>query len=111
MLNYGKLPAHGRDGFQNYFEHGILGDFTQAILENNLMEALGRADDINTYLLRDYVVWLYSEAPAPSWGSKEKVAAWVEAKELERKAQQEKSCPVCGAGPGTKCTCDCRRGA
>lgn len=52
------------------------GDFLTAVLENDLAEAVGRSDWINVQRLTAYVVWLYNEAPAACWGSKEKVAAW-----------------------------------
>lgn len=86
MLDYSKLPEHGRSGFQDYFEHGYphMGSFTQSVLENDLKGAFANADDFNVNLIREYVQWLYWEAPGGSWGSRENVAAWVVAKAKER---------------------------
>ncbi len=58
-------------------EHCKVGDFLTAVLENNLSEAVGRADDENLANLPAFVSYLYNEAPAPCWGSKEKVKAWL----------------------------------
>ncbi len=86
MFDYSKLPEHGRHGFQDYFEHGYpnMGSFTQAVLENNLKESFACADHINERLIREYIMWLYWEAPGGSWGSPEKVSRWIEAKAKAR---------------------------
>ena len=87
MLNYDKdnlIPDYMRGGLQRYFEQGIPpGDFLMAVLENNLQEAFLRADDTNKNIIGDYVRWLYWEAPGNSWGSPEKVQAWIEKKVKE----------------------------
>ena len=72
------VPAHMQSGLRRYIEDRIPpGDFMQAVLENDLREALGRADQINRHALFDIVSWLWSYAPADCWGSPEKVAAWL----------------------------------
>lgn len=80
MLNYDKIPDpdHLRS-FKIYFERGIpQGSFFTAVLENDLRGAIGAADQYNRRLLFDWVAWLYWEAPSESWGSPEKVAAWID---------------------------------
>ena len=78
MISYEVLPAHMRASAQEYVEHGYLsGSFLTAVLENNLVEALGQADGINREMIFQWGLWLYSNCPAPAWGSKEKVAAWI----------------------------------
>lgn len=76
-IDYSILPEHCRDGMQRYVEEGIIpGAFLTAVLENNLVEAVGRADNINIHRLRDYAIFLYNELPSSAWGSPEKVERW-----------------------------------
>jgi hypothetical protein len=53
------------------------GGFVTAVLENNLMEAFGRADEENRYSLFDICNYVYNEIPAGSHGSPAKVEAWM----------------------------------
>ena len=74
-----QVPDHCRDGLVDYFSlRHLPGGFLTAVLENNLMEAFGRADDTNRSTMFNYVDFLYNYAPAPAWGSPAKVLAWVE---------------------------------
>jgi len=57
-------------------EAGYLGDFLTAVLENNLMEAVGRADDINREHLHTICMFVHNELPANCHGSPAKVLAW-----------------------------------
>ena len=73
-----KIPPHTQPGLELYLEERIEpGGFLRAVLENNLREAMGRADQINRYALFDIVSWLFTNAPSASWGSPEKVATWL----------------------------------
>ncbi len=77
-MNYNLIPEHCREGMRLYMEHGILpGDFMQAVISNNLVEAFFRADDINVHRMLDYAHFLYWEAPSMSWGSEDKMYAWA----------------------------------
>lgn len=60
------------------------GDFLRAVLENNLMEAFGRADEGNTRDMREIVAYVYNELPASCHGSTEIVREWIERFERER---------------------------
>ena len=61
-----------------YIDHGIPpGSFLTAVIENNLSEAVGRADDENCANLPAFVAYFYNEAPSPCWGSREKRLAWI----------------------------------
>lgn len=53
------------------------GDFLQAVLENNLFNAFGRADDENRKDLREIIRYIYHELPGDCWGSPEKVKNWL----------------------------------
>ena len=61
-----------------YVQHGILtSQFLRALFSNDLKGAFGAADDRNAASMRDWVRWMYTEMPARSQGSPEKVAAWI----------------------------------
>ena len=77
-INYSSLPFHMQDAMRLYIESGIQpGSFLTAVLSNDLMGALGRADDINLHALPLYGRFLYNDAPCWCFGSPEKVAAWI----------------------------------
>ncbi|MCB1511871.1 MAG: hypothetical protein KDJ36_13300 [Hyphomicrobiaceae bacterium] len=51
--------------------------FLTALLENDLFEAVGRADAANLAALAEYCSWLNTYAPRMAYGSRERVAAWI----------------------------------
>lgn len=76
-VNYSLIPEHMREGVRTYLEHGQRpGDFLIAVLENNLVQSVARADHINITQIVEWVKFLYNEMPIGSWGSREKVKAW-----------------------------------
>ena len=88
-LRYERLPPGLRGGMQRYIKQGIPpGHFLTAVLTNDLRGACERADDVTRHLLWEIVNWLYNYAPAPSWGSPEKVSAWLAAAEQRRAASE-----------------------
>lgn len=52
-----------------------LGDFLTAVVENNLMEAMGRADSYNRATIYQICSYIYNELPSTCHGSPEKVRA------------------------------------
>jgi len=83
-IDYTLLPAHIRGGMKRYIEGRTPpGGFLTAVLNNNLMEAMGRADRINRERLFDICNFLYNEAPAVCWGSPERVKRWLEGRKSE----------------------------
>ncbi len=77
-IDYSLLPAHIRYGAQEYIERGHLpGHFLTAVIENNLKESFGKADETNHERMFDIVSFFYNEAPADCWGSVDRVRAWV----------------------------------
>ncbi len=77
-IDYSILPEHLRGGFQRYIENHVEpGQFIRAVLENNLMEAFGRADAICLASMFQIVGFVYNEMPGVSHGSPEKVTAWL----------------------------------
>lgn len=82
MVVSAQIPEHLEGAFHRYLEHGILpGGFLLACLENDLTEAVCRADAINIRLLPEIVSYLLQAFPTSAWGSREAVHEWV----IERK--------------------------
>lgn len=53
------------------------GAFVRAVLENDLVNAIGRADFYSQRSLPSIVRLVYNEIPGPAWKSVEAVKAWV----------------------------------
>ncbi len=63
------------------------GHFVTAVLSNDLIEAVNRADDECQKCLRSIVRYLYNRCPSGCWGSKKKMEEWrknggIEGKEV-----------------------------
>jgi hypothetical protein len=54
------------------------GHFLCAVIQNDLAQAVGRADEHSIKVLRDIVGWFFNKAPAACWGSKERMDAWLD---------------------------------
>lgn len=71
------VPTNLHEGLVNYISsRRPVGSFLMAVLENNLKEAVLRADPLTARGLRQLVLFLHNYAPAPCWGSPEAVEAW-----------------------------------
>lgn len=76
-MNYDRI-THLIDTFDRYVQHHIpTGSFLRACLENDLREAVARADHQNIHLLPEVVSYMYNELPFNCWGSPERVKAWL----------------------------------
>ncbi len=72
------IPEYMHGGLVRYYENGIEpGSFLTAVLNNDLKEAFGRADDTNQHCMRSYVMWLYNHAPGGSWGFSGATDKWL----------------------------------
>jgi hypothetical protein len=72
------IPPHMHDGVRRYLDNHIKpGSFLQAVFEGNWEWAGRKADGVNASRLHDYVSFLREYADPESFGSKEKVAAWL----------------------------------
>jgi len=72
------IPSHMLACIKRYVEDRIeCGGFLDAVLRNDLSQAVGRADSSNMKIIPNYVCYLANSAPASCWGSDEKVAAWL----------------------------------
>lgn len=79
------IPDRMIGGITRYIEQGIPpGSFLCAIIDNNLSEAVSRADDENIANLPAYVAYFYNEAPSSCWGSPEKRKRWLADKQTAR---------------------------
>ena len=77
LFHYG-IPRALHDGLVRYLVDGIRpGSFLAAVLENDLREAVTRANPVENFLtLPSLVRFLFNEAPAHAWGSPERVTVW-----------------------------------
>jgi len=67
---------------KRYVEDRIpTGGFLRAVLENDLLNAITRADDENVKRIREIVQYIYWELPSNCWGTPQRVFAWLERKE------------------------------
>ena len=66
------------DSIMNYVEKGWEpGGFVRAVLENDLMGAMGKADSYNRATLFQITSYIYNDIPSSSHGSREIVEAWL----------------------------------
>ena len=67
-----------KDGIDRYVkDHCPPGSFLRAVLENDLKESFGRADEDNIRDMFEIVSYCYNEIPIACWGSPEKVKQWL----------------------------------
>jgi hypothetical protein len=77
------VPPHMWEGLTTYFVHHIpVGSFMTALLSNDLMGAAGRADAENLRSIGRWCQFLYTYAPARSFGSPEAVTRWLNPEEV-----------------------------
>ena len=75
------VPEHIREGLARHVvHHAPTGSFLTAVLENDLVGALLRADAVNRWAIHDIVAFIYNDCPSPCWGSPAKVKAWLAAR-------------------------------
>lgn len=72
-----EIPNRMMGGIERYVQDGIMpGGFLQAVICNDLKEAVGMADYENMRNLPAFVSYFYNKTPALCWGSEEKMKAW-----------------------------------
>ncbi len=75
-----------KQSLEDYVELGFpTGDFLAAVISNDLMDAVGRADKVNIRVLRSICGKIYKEFPHGAHGSREIYKDWIEAKRRERR--------------------------
>ena len=79
-LNKYGIPKQLHGALVRYVAHRIPpGHFLTALLSNDLLETINRADDLNVALIKPWLMVLYNceEIPSVCWGSKERVDDWL----------------------------------
>jgi hypothetical protein len=68
------IPSRIKEDIDNYVWWGRpTGSFVRAVLENRLMEAIGRADERSMASLKDISCYVYNAVPSGCQGSPEAV--------------------------------------
>ncbi len=71
------IPRHMAESLAAHVSVGRpVGGFLSALLSNDLMDAIGRADDNNVRLLKEYAMVLYNDTPSGCYGSRERFTEW-----------------------------------
>ncbi|MDP3703891.1 MAG: hypothetical protein Q8R78_05845 [Candidatus Omnitrophota bacterium] len=80
-----RISDHMMDAIRRYIDEGLRpGDFLTAVIDNDLKEAVSRADDENLANLPAFICYFYNEAPAGCWGSRENRLAFLKKHSEER---------------------------
>lgn len=75
---YYGVPEHNWQGLELYLKHGIEpGGFLRAVLENDLLMAVQRADRTNREALKEICLFVANELPGEARGSKLAVEYWL----------------------------------
>jgi hypothetical protein len=78
MIDYSKIKPDVLGALKRYVEQRIeTGGFLRAVLENNLQEAMGRADEANREAIFHICAYVYNEIPSACHGSPKRVAEWL----------------------------------
>jgi len=83
-IDYSTCPERFRGEFQRYLDNHIRpGHFLSAVLSNDLMGAMGRADLQSRIQLHDICTFVYNHVPMCACGSKESFEKWLNMPEEE----------------------------
>lgn len=75
--NYQEIPELTLDALDRWGKAAIPpGDFTMAVLRNDFMEVIARADCRNRQCLPQIAKYIYNELPSGCWGSPNVVKKW-----------------------------------
>ncbi len=78
-MNSLRMKVSTLEALQRYRILGIKpGDFLTAVLNNDLIGAVGYADEENLAALPEIVRWVYNELPAGAWRTKANIDRWIE---------------------------------
>lgn len=85
-----EVPDRTVESLQRYIYDGVpTGGFLEAVINNDLSEACGRADENNIQILPAIVAYLYNHAPTECWGFATAHDRWVN-KQLEKNKQESR---------------------
>jgi hypothetical protein len=75
------IPNRTKEALFNYVNYGTPpSGFLRAVLCNDLVEAVGRADTENLAALKEIVQYVYWELPGLCWGNQDRLDKWMEDK-------------------------------
>lgn len=84
-LEVANMPDNMRMPMVRWVKYGYLpGGFLQALLRNDLCDAINRADQLNLIHLYTWAKWLQNAAPSGCYGSRENVQSWEDARRHDR---------------------------
>ena len=92
--DYSTAPGVSGDSLERYFEHHIEpGSFLNAVLSNDLFDAIGRADHVNVRALPEICSLVYNYLPSECWGSPSAVDCWLQLhREQDRRDRDSEAC-------------------
>ena len=68
------------ESIDRYVEGGVpTGSFLEAVISNDLREAMGRADETSRVIVFEIVSYLHNEVPGGCWGTPEAYREWLAA--------------------------------
>lgn len=75
------IPTPLIRGLERYREdHTPTGSFLRSVLYGDIYEAALRADPVSRTIMAELALHIMRELPAESWGSRDKVNAWLAVK-------------------------------
>jgi hypothetical protein len=78
--NWSGIPDYMRGGIERYVMRGVPpGSFLSAVFANDLMGAIGKADDTNVACIQAYARFIYNHTPPNCHGNAQIVANWCDA--------------------------------
>ncbi len=79
MIDYTKIPHPIMSSLLRYQNgHKTTGGFLRAVIANDLISAVQRADPQSLAALPHIAAWAYNCLPSEAWGSTEAYTKWVE---------------------------------
>ena len=75
---FSPVPDHTREALERYFLYAFEpGSFVKAVLCNDLVSSVARADHFNKPAIAGIVEWIVNNAPEGSWGHEEYYQEWI----------------------------------
>lgn len=73
------IPQHMWGAVRRWVDQGIEGgSFLMAVMNNDFMGAVSKADDSNILCLKQWAMFVYNDLPSGCWGSEEKCNSWTQ---------------------------------
>ena len=75
---FSPVPDHTREALERYFLYAFEpGSFVKAVLCNDLVSSVARADHFNKPAIAGIVEWIVNNAPEGSWGHEDYYKEWI----------------------------------